>query len=60
MAKLKEIRESKKIKIVDVAKRLGVSRITIWNYESGKRTPSFNALVKLAQIYDCSVSDFVE
>ena len=60
MLKLKQFREEKGLSLVDVAKRLNVSRITVWNYESGKRKPSFDVLVQLAKIYGCSVNDFVE
>lgn len=59
MLKLKDFRVKKGLKIKEVAQRMNVSRVTIWNYEKGKRKPSIDVLIKLANIYDCSVVDFL-
>lgn len=60
MEKLKQIREKKELSIKEVASKLKISRITLWNYENGKRKPSFETLIKLSKIYDCTVEDFIE
>ena len=59
MSRMKKLREQRNLKVQDVAKQLGVTRITIWHYETGKRKPSFETLIKLAEIYGCTVNDFV-
>ena len=60
MLKPKEIREKKKIKAKDVAKELGISRITLWQWENGKRSPSIESVTKLAKLYKCSINDIVK
>jgi transcriptional regulator with XRE-family HTH domain len=60
MLKLKEIREKKKIKAKDVVKELGISRITLWQWENGKRSPSIESVAKLAKLYKCSINDIVK
>lgn len=60
MAKLKAIREQSGLKAKDVAAKLGVTRSTLWHYEKGKRKPTFEMMVKLAQLYGVSVADFVD
>ena len=59
MLNLKDFRLKKGLKIKEVAQSLNVTRVTIWNYENGKRTPNIDVLIKLAKIYDCSVVDFI-
>ncbi len=42
-----------------VADKLGCTASAVNQYENGKRQPSFEILVKLAEIYGCTVNDFV-
>lgn len=44
----------------DVASSLGIVRQTYSHYETGKRTPSSEALFKLAGLYDISVDDLLQ
>ncbi len=60
MPKLKLMREKKGMSIPVVAKHLGLARSTVWQYEAGKRKPSFDILVRLASLYECSLNDFVD
>lgn len=60
MKKLKEFRLKSGLKIWVIVKRAGISRETLYNYETGKKKPKFETMVKLAKIYGCSVEDFVE
>jgi len=60
MKSLKQFRQAKKLLVKDIAEQLGISRITLWQYENDKRKPSFETLVKLAKIYGCKVDDFAE
>lgn len=60
MKKLQEIRKSKGIKATQAAAKLGITRNALWNYENGKRAPSFSMLIKMAKLYGVSVADFVD
>lgn len=57
--KLKKYRELKDLTMRQVSERLGVSESCYCLYENGQRKPSFETLVKLAEIYGCTVNDFV-
>lgn len=57
--KLKNYRESKSLTMRQVAEKLGVSESCYCLYENGQRKPSFETLVKLAEIYGCTVNDFI-
>lgn len=57
--KLKKYRELKGLTMRQVSERLGVSESCYCLYENGQRKPSFETLVKLAEIYGCTVNDFV-
>lgn len=52
---LKELREDKGLNQIDLAEILNVSRQTISGYETGTIEPPFSTLVKLADIYNCSL-----
>jgi transcriptional regulator with XRE-family HTH domain len=42
-----------------VAGKLKCTPSAVNQYENGKRKPSFDVVIKLAEIYGCSVNDFV-
>lgn len=52
-------REATKMTAAALAKRVGLSRNTIMNYESGKTEPSASDLVKLAEALGCRVVDLL-
>lgn len=58
-SKLKAYRESKNMTQKDVAELLGVEPAAISKYESGARELSLKALVKLADIFEISLADFL-
>nr|WLJ26360.1 MAG: helix-turn-helix XRE-family like protein [Firmicutes phage HS18] len=43
----------------EVADRIGVSETTIFNWENGKNKMPLEGLVKLANLYDMSIDDFL-
>ena len=49
--RLSELRKDKGITQSELAEILGVSRTTVANYETGNRTPEYDALARLADIY---------
>ena len=52
---LKELREEKNLSQQDLAYILKVSRQTISGYETGNIEPPFSTLIRLADIYNCSL-----
>jgi Zn-dependent peptidase ImmA (M78 family)/transcriptional regulator with XRE-family HTH domain len=58
-AAIRKQREAMGMTVAQLAKRIGVSRNTITNYESGKTEPSASDLVRLAEALGCQVADFL-
>ena len=58
--KIRLARVSKGITQENLAQRSGLSRNTIVNYETGKRIPRTDDLVKIAKVIDVDVSEFFE
>ena len=56
--RLEQIRRSRKMSQLQLAKKSGVSRTYISELESGKYNPS-KTLCKLAKALDCSLDDLV-
>jgi transcriptional regulator with XRE-family HTH domain len=56
---LKRRRLRGKLTQVDVMEAVGVSRMTVNNWESGRALPSAAALAGLAQLYGTSVDDLL-
>lgn len=52
--KLKSMRVEKKLTQKQVADRIGLAISAVSSYESGTRYPSYDALVKLSQIFHVS------
>lgn len=57
---LKAARVNSGLSAGEVAKKLGVTDDTIWNYENGKTQPKLPAFRVLAELYGCKVEDFKE
>ena len=55
MKTLKEIRKEQKIPVKQITEKVGISRNSLWNYERGKREPSAEKVLKLAEVLgvDC-------
>lgn len=56
--KLRELRKSKNLNQIDIAKLLKVDRTTYGKYETGDSSPDFDKLIKLANFYKVS-TDFL-
>lgn len=56
---LKEARKNLKLTQTDVAKELGVSRMTITYYENGAMCPLAKDLYKIAKVYKLSDVEIV-
>jgi transcriptional regulator with XRE-family HTH domain len=58
--RLKELRYSKKIGQVDLAKQLGVSKGIISLWENGLREPTLSNLITLAEFFCVSLDELVD
>lgn len=57
--KIKEIRVRTGLLQRDVAQKLNIDRSTVAKWEAGEANPSVNNLVKLAEIFDCTVDEIL-
>ncbi len=55
-----QIRKSKKISQIELAKKAGISVNSLRLYEAGKRSPTFATLQKIAGALDVEMSDIIE
>lgn len=55
MKGLKEIRRQKKLSQVKVSMDLNISREAISNYETGRRSPDIDMLVKMSDYFGVSI-----
>ena len=53
--RLKELRLKKRLTQTELGEKVGVKQSTFTNWENGKREPSFENLVKLADLLEVSV-----
>ena len=59
MENLRKLRKAKGLKQKELAAIVGVTESAISQLENGKRAPSFELSLKLAEALDCESSDFV-
>lgn len=59
MNKVRELRRQKGISQDELAKFLGVSRVTVANYESGNTGMSEETLISLADYFNCSIDELL-
>ena len=52
---IKRLRKNKGLTQQEIADLVHVNRVTYTNWEKGKREPSFENLVKLADLFDVSL-----
>ena len=53
--KLRELRKEKGMSMKELGEALGCSESTISLYETGKREPDYETLLKLGEYLDCSI-----
>lgn len=56
---LKYLRERKDFSVKEISAALGITERAYYNYEKGVRGPSLNMLIKIANVYGCSLDDLV-
>ncbi len=59
MNRIKELREDRDMRQIDLAKATGIDQRTISNYETGRSNPDSYALIKLADFFDVSIDYLV-
>lgn len=64
MNRIRELREDRDLRQIDVSKATGIDQKTLSNYETGKTFPDSYAIIRLAEFFDVTtdyllgVSDF--
>lgn len=51
MNRIKELREDRDLKQVEIAEKIGIDQKTLSNYETGKTNPDSFAIIKLAEFF---------
>lgn len=59
MNRIKEIRISCGIKQGDVAQMFNVAQATVSGWETGNREPDFETLLKMADLFGCTVDELL-
>lgn len=59
MNRIKMLREEKHLTQQELADKLNSAKSTIGMYENGNRKPSYEVLIKLSEIFDCSIDYIV-
>ncbi|MBR7185352.1 MAG: helix-turn-helix transcriptional regulator [Clostridia bacterium] len=54
MNRIKDLREDRDLRQIDVAEQTGIDQRTLSNYETGKTNPDSYAIVKLASFFGVS------
>ncbi|MDR9866839.1 helix-turn-helix transcriptional regulator [Lactococcus cremoris] len=57
-SKIKDYRKSFSLSQEELAKKIGVGKTTISNYEVGIRSPKKPQLIKLSEVFDVAIDDF--
>lgn len=58
-AKMRNLMDDKKITHKDLARYVGVSTVSIYNWISGNRQPRLADLVRISKALDCTVDDLL-
>ena len=59
MNNLKKIRTARGMSQAEVARSLNISRQAYYNYETGKREADYETLLKLGELFGCSVEEII-
>lgn len=59
MNRIRDLREDRDLRQVDVARATGIDQKTLSNYETGRTRPDSEALIRLADFFDVSIDYLV-
>lgn len=51
---LSDVRKEKKIRVQEIISKLGITRMTLWNLENGKRSVKVDEIISIADAYKIS------
>ena len=54
MNRIRDLREDRDLRQIDVAKATGIDQKTLSNYETGKTNPDSDGILRLADFFDVS------
>lgn len=57
--RLRELRQQSPLMQKEIAERLGISTVTLRQYEQGTREPNIEKILKLALLFDVSLDDLL-
>jgi len=57
--RIRDLREDRDLRQIDLAQATGIDQRTISNYESGKTDPDGEALIRLADFFEVSIDYLV-
>jgi transcriptional regulator with XRE-family HTH domain len=57
---IKEIRESKNLRQIDLSNMLGIDDSSLRRLESGRTNPTFKTLFRISQVLEVSVCDLLK
>lgn len=60
IVKIFEFRKANRLTQAELGELIGVSQVAISTYENGERTPPLDVLIKLADVFDCTIDDLVD
>lgn len=60
MNRLKALRISAQLTQSEVASRIGVSQVSVWQWEAGVTKPRADKLPAIAKLYMCSIDDLFD
>ena len=60
MNRLRALRISAGLKQKDVADRLGISQVSVWQWESGVTLPRADKLPAIAELYGCTIDELFD
>ena len=58
--KIAEVRKSRNMTQMELAKVVGIAQPTLCNIENGENNPSLDTFIKIAQALECSLDDLVD
>lgn len=58
--KLKERRKAVGLKAKDVAEAAGIRQPVFSRYETGKRIPKANVMLRIAKVLNCTIEDLLD
>ena len=57
--KIKEFRQKKKLTQFELALKVGISQSAVAKWENGETIPATKQLIKLAEIFNCTIDELV-